>query len=326
MKRIIVITAIALLAGAVYAQNFMTDRESRKNQSEKAIAATDESDATKKQIEALLQKMSEEMDENPKSAKKVDVRLVKTQGTVWIKRKEVNEWKVAQKGMPIAAGDAIRTRSNSLAEVVFEGKALVQLENDTEATFEVLGLASNKLVVNQGIVTGSLGGILQSGESNFTIVTPELYSYMEGTADFAINSNPMSNITYIGVYNGSVSAAYAQDGVAAETQRVLKAGNEGTANDKLQRLNVGALSYTRRYQAGVEKFEQRLDFLAAKWTPMTEKESKDLRTKVFSQKSVGESAMPKLRTMSTSNSADEAIKSRNAEPGNKSKGFIDLSR
>lgn len=107
------------------------------------------------------------------------VRVIFAQGTVEVQRHGTSAWIVAQRGMPLAAQDTIRTGAQSLAELAFDAHQhnVIRLEQAGQITIE--RLLPTRLRLPQGDLFSFIKQ-LPAG-SRFEVRTPTAVVGVRGT-------------------------------------------------------------------------------------------------------------------------------------------------
>ncbi|HAM34929.1 MAG TPA: hypothetical protein DEB40_04215 [Elusimicrobia bacterium] len=162
----------------------------------------------------------------PDDAREYEAQLVEAKGDVTVYTAEEPEGGPAERGMPLEAGDRIKTGAGSSAEIGFSSEHFLHLHSNSEFTLGSLQRADCELKLSLG---GVLAKIQALAGERLSIRSPGAVASVRGT-EFAVEiAAGNSGETHVGVFDEGLVEVRGDSGPAellkaSEETRVLRGG------------------------------------------------------------------------------------------------------
>lgn len=123
-------------------------------------------------------------------------------GKVSVLKKGAQKWRVARVNMPLSEGDAVYSRKESFAEIVYSSGAILRMDEDTKIIINKVTEKKSKTTTPLGNVWANMRKLVAS-KKEFELESPTATAAIRGTV-FQMNTNKDSS-TDVSVYEGKVA-------------------------------------------------------------------------------------------------------------------------
>lgn len=212
-----------------------------------------------------------------------DARLVGVEGSVSVfdAERPENGWIPAEQGMPLEAGDKVKTSEDSRAEVVLGPDSVIELGPNTE--FELTGL--NKKDTFLGLPLGSLfarvRSLLEFG-GQMRLQTPQAVAAVRGT-EFAAEVTDPEGEAHFAVFDEGRLGVVSRDAEGAR-EVVLEKNQELSARKGMRELRVRPLERFAKRRGRIEHLRGRREAIRKKWRAMKPERRRELRKQVLERR------------------------------------------
>ncbi len=212
------------------------------------------------------------------AAEDFDARLGAISGSVEVlAAPETDAWSEAEEGMPLSAGDKVRSGADSSAEIALDDGGVIRLGESSTVKISSLGRSSTSFFLDMGSLVAKIQGLLKKKLERLEVRTPAAVAAVRGT-EFCVEHDQAVNETTAGVFDEgklSVSAIDADgrplaEGLVEQGDEVsLRAGDKAVRPAKMRRL--------LRRRAHVLAMRTRLTALRKTWKRMPPEKRMELR-------------------------------------------------
>lgn len=218
-------------------------------------------------------------------AEDYDARLTALDGTVDVQAGGENDsWREAEEGMPLSAGDKVRTGEDASAEITLDDGAVIHLNPGSSMEIASLdpGRSSFSLGLG-GLVAKIKAGFIKRGKK-LQVRTPAAICAIRGT-EFGVEHDEAGGETTAGVFDeGSLSVASVDnDGKTLAEEQVGK-GNEVRLRAGARAFKPGALRRLLRHRKTLETTRGRLGLLRRNWKRLDPKKRLEMRKRFMARK------------------------------------------
>ncbi|OGR58354.1 MAG: hypothetical protein A2X36_17245 [Elusimicrobia bacterium GWA2_69_24] len=227
-----------------------------------------------------------------------DARLTAVTGPVTVFVKGETEGVPAVTGMPVEAGDEIRTAGDGRAELALSAESVLELAGNTRMTVSSLEEKNTLLDLGLGGLVAKLRWVAEQGR-RLEVRTPTAVAAVRGT-EFGL-AVAEDGDTSVGVFDeGQVAVRPAEGSVIAET--LITAHQEvrvprGTEAETEQRegrrmLRVQRLSRLAPYRENLERVRSRHNELPGSWKELPREERAERRSSIRREHAERMNSMP----------------------------------
>ena len=129
-------------------------------------------------------------------------KIKRIDGTVSVLKKGAEKWRTARVNMPLSEGDAVYSREESFAEIVYSSGAILRMDEDTKILIKKVSEKKTKTETPLGNVWANMRKLVIS-KKEFELESPTATAAIRGTV-FQMNTDKDSS-TDVSVYEGKVA-------------------------------------------------------------------------------------------------------------------------
>lgn len=216
-----------------------------------------------------------------------DARLNSVAGTVEVQSAgETDSWRAAEEGMPLEAGDGVRTAADSSAEITLDDGGVIRLGADSRMDISSLSPDSSSFSLRLGALVSKIrSGFIKKGK-RLEVRTPAAVCAIRGT-EFGVEHDEGSGETTAGVFDEgslSVSSTGGDGGVLAE--EMVGKGNEVRLRAGAKAFKAGAMRRLLRQKKTLVTVRNRLGVLRKNWKRLDPSKKLELRKRFMLRKAV----------------------------------------
>lgn len=216
-----------------------------------------------------------------------DARLSSIAGTADVQTGgEADPWREAEEGMPLSAGDKVRTGEGSSAEITLDDGGVIRLSSDSSVDISSLSSGSSSFTLRLGALVAKIRAGFIKTRKKMEVRTPAAVCAVRGT-EFGVEHDQASGETTAGVFDeGSLSvASTGKDGSVLSEETVGK-GNEVRLRAGARAFKAGAMQRLLRHRKTLEMTRKRLGILQRGWKRLDPEKRRDLRKRFLTRKAV----------------------------------------
>jgi len=217
-----------------------------------------------------------------------DTRLAAVQGEVFVVPAGGGEAMAAEAGMPLEAGDEVRTGSDGKAEVAVSADSLLELGPESEFRVDSAARSAGSFTLSLGRLVAKLRSLTLVRE-RLSFRTPTAVAAVRGT-EFALEVQDDGG-TALGVFDeGKVAVKSMADPAVEETvvessQEVVLPPRGQEVRSRLRGgkryLQVDALARLKAWKTGLAKLKARRDAVRRAWSALSREERLERRRKAM---------------------------------------------
>ena len=212
------------------------------------------------------------------AAEDFDARLGAISGSVEVlAAPEADVWSDAEEGMPLSAGDKVRSGADSSAEIALDDGGVIRLGENSTVKVSSLGRSSASFFLDMGSLVAKIQGLLKKKLERLEVRTPAAVAAVRGT-EFCVEHDQAENETTAGVFDEgklSVSAIDADGKPVAEG--LVEQGNEVSLRAGAREVRPAGMRRLLRRRAHVLAMRTRLTALRKTWKRMPPEKRMELR-------------------------------------------------
>jgi len=174
-------------------------------------------------------------------------RLSFVRGDVSSQRGDNGDWVAATQNTPIMGGDRVSTGPNSRAEIQLDAANVIRLSENATAKVAGIDRSNIQVQVGKGLVTYS---VLQAGEANAEIDTPNAAIHPDGPGDYRISVNSDGETEMI-VRSGSADVSEPQGSTHVDAGQLITI--QGTDNPQYRTTNAPGTDEWDSWNAGRDR-------------------------------------------------------------------------
>ena len=129
-------------------------------------------------------------------------KIKRIDGKVSVLKKGAEKWRTARVNMPLSEGDAVYSRKESFAEIVYSSGAILRMDEDTKIIIKKATEKKSKTATPLGNVWANMRKLVVS-KKEFELESPTATAAIRGTV-FQMNTDKDSS-TDVSVYEGKVA-------------------------------------------------------------------------------------------------------------------------
>lgn len=227
-----------------------------------------------------------------------EARLTRVEGTVYVhtSRQKEGEFIKAEVGMPLEAGDFVRSGTDGSAEVALEGESVIQLGVNSDFTVNALASRETEFHLGLGSLIAKLKTLLAGSQMRFR--TPTAVAAVRGT-ELAVTQDEPEAPTRVAVFDeGKVAVTSIKD----RREVVLTAGQETEVHPGKPPAPPAPLKAFLVQRKAVEQARQRLAAIHKTWTPRPMQERQAMRRQLAARQAVRAQDLRNVRPVQQSRS------------------------
>ena len=208
-----------------------------------------------------------------------EARVTMADGEVTVFYRDRGEEGVpAEAGMPLEAGDRVRTGADSRAEVGLDGESVIELGPHAEFAVTQMDRKESVFSLNLGLLLAKIRALAESGR-RLEVRTPTAVASVRGT-EFGVELGEGGE-THVGVFDeGQVAVRPSGGGGEA----LLSADQEITAGKAWDPARVRPLTRFARHLARIRNIRQRSVALRRTWRRLPPARRQELRRQIFDRR------------------------------------------
>ena len=242
----------------------------------------------------------------PAAAEDFDARLAAFSGTVDVLASgETDSWREAEAGMPLSAGDKVRTGEDSSAEISLDGSGIIRLGESSSVDISSLDTASSSFFLGMGSLVAKIKGLLKAG-GRLNVRTPAAVAAVRGT-EFCVEHDPAANETTAGVFDeGRLSVSSLDTAGRTVTEGMVEKGDEVSLRTGASEIKPGRMRRLLRRRKTLLVARARLGALHNNWKRMPPEKRREMRKRFMARKAIRAGQLNKRRAARAQRSSGAA--------------------
>jgi hypothetical protein len=220
-------------------------------------------------------------------AEDFDARLGAISGTVEVLAAPgTDSWSEAEEGMPLSAGDKVRSGEDASAEISLDDGGVIGVGENSTVKVSSLGRSSASFFLDMGSLVAKKHGLLKKKLERLEVRTPAAVAAVRGT-EFCVEHDPTENETTAGVFDEgklSVSAIDADGRLVAEG--LVEQGNEVSLRAGAREVRPARMRRLLRRRTQILAMRGRLGALRQAWKRMSPEKRKELRERFMKRRAM----------------------------------------
>jgi len=231
---------------------------------------------------------------SPAAAEDFDARLASFSGTVDVQASgETDAWREAEAGMPLSAGDKVRTGADSSAEITLDGSGIIRLGESSEVTASSLKTSSSSFFLSMGSLVSKIKGLLKK-EARLQVRTPTAVAAVRGT-EFCVEHDAAANETTAGVFDeGRLDVSSLDADGKTVTEGIVEKGDEVSLRPGEREFKPGRMRRLLRRRTMLLAAREHMPTLHRNWRRMDPEKRGAMRKRFMARKAF-QGARKKMR-------------------------------